>query len=199
MVVVGGLSANDPTAEEAEADEKEEALRAHGSNPFCDEGALEHCAHLQTEVDDCESALQRENIPPYARESLERRRDARIRELACYSEAFERREVLALARALRSYDGLRDIAAGPCAFGFGTHTRTVRGELDGFLDTVRLGRLLPAGMGEAASLELHEANERRRATDRLLEAQRRILHEKELMRKAAEVAAQRAITAEKRG
>jgi Ca2+-binding EF-hand superfamily protein len=198
VVVVGGLSANDPTAEEAQADEKEESLRAHGSNPFCDEGALLHCSHLQTEVDDCESALQRENIPPYARESLERRRDARIRELACYNEAFERREVLALARALRSYDGLRDIAAGPCAFGFGTHTRTVRGELDGFLDTVRLGRLLPAGMGEAASLELHEAQENRRATDRLLEAQRRILHEKELMRKAAEVAAQRAITAEKR-
>ena len=73
-------------------------------------------------------------------------------ELKCYEEAFERREVLALARALRSYDGLRDIAAGPCAFGFGTHTRTIRGRIGWILDTVRLGRLLPAGMGEAASL-----------------------------------------------
>lgn len=195
---IGGLSAFDPTQEEVECQEKEDLLRDHGSNPFCDEGALQRCGALQVEVDDCNSALQRENTPQFAKDALERRRDARVRELKCYAEAFERREVLALARAMRSYDALRDVAAGPCGVGFGTFTRTVRCELDGFLDTVRLGRLFPAGMGESAALGRHEALKKRRATDRVLEAYRKMLQAKELMRKAAEIACERAMTAEKR-
>ena len=58
---------------------KGRSFGAHGSNPFCDEGALGQCAHLQTEVDDCESALQRENIRR-TRAGRSRGKDARIRD-----------------------------------------------------------------------------------------------------------------------
>ena len=120
---VGGLSKDDPTPEEYEADAAEKRFRKEGAGPLCALGARDRLRELQLEINDCDAALAKKNVASFIKDSMTRRKTAREREKAVLMDASDRRTTLALARCVRVYDAARDILQGPCAAGAGTRGR----------------------------------------------------------------------------